>query len=198
MNRAGAAAWSGWNGSFVAMAAPPWPPRRNRAASARRGRRTTWSIPAPAWRGWRASLPHASAGQHRPLRHHAEAAAGSSPLAAGSARRAWRVRARAKLFEQTQQPTEKTPPLLQRGASGAGAAPPTRAAGSRASLAMRGPGSTKSCAALFEQKQRDSALEAMGAPPSPRRNHSSPTKPLLQPDSSSSPDDDNESSSNDS
>ena len=80
------------------------------------------------------------------------------------------VRARAKLFEQTQQPPEKTPPLLQRGVnSGACAAPPTRAAGSRASLAMRGPGSTKSCAALFEQKQRDSALEAMGAPPSPDR-----------------------------
>ena len=68
---------------------------RNRAVSARRGRRTTWSIPAPAWRGLRASLPHASAKQHRPLSwHHAEAAAGSSPVAAGSARRAWRVRAR--------------------------------------------------------------------------------------------------------
>jgi len=69
------------------------------------------------------------------------------------------VRARAKLFEQTQQPPEKTPPLLQRGASSAAcAASPTRAAGSRASLAMRGPGSTKSCAALFEQKQRDSGF----------------------------------------
>ena len=41
---------------------------------------------------------------------------------------------------------------LQR-ANSASAAATTRAVGSRASLSTRGPGSTKSCAALFEQKQ---------------------------------------------
>ena len=170
-----AEAWGiGPPGSLTTPAGYLTPPREESKAASRAGsHQASPPLVAATPPSRRSPLAQPSSSSPSPARSsptlaQPAAAAAASPVNDGSLAlpppilESAGVRERAKLFAQQTPQSPGSPQRADSAACDASAGGGASAARARASLALRGPGSTRSCAALFEQKQREGAAEAKG------------------------------------